>query len=102
MKKRYDFTLKFKVITLSHLLKSLLRTLFILKGVWTQIYAVVHNAIDWEQILTSSKNFDEKAKDAIDAVNSVANKHVPYKLASRKKQKLLDKSRITPGILKSI
>ena len=58
--------------------------------------------IDWEQILISGKSLDEKAKDAIDAVNNVANKHVPKKLASRKKQKLLDKPWITSGILKSI
>ena len=35
-------------------------------------------------------------------MNNVANKHVPKKLASRKKQKLLDKPWITSGILKSI
>ena len=58
--------------------------------------------IDWEQMLTSGKSLDEKAKDAIDAVINVANKHVSYKLASRKKQKLVDKPWITPGILKSI
>ena len=60
------------------------------------------NILDWDDLLSSSKSLDEKAHDAINAINFVITKHAPMKIASRAKQKQLAKPWLTKGLIKSI
>ena len=59
-------------------------------------------SIDWHSILDPDESLNDKAHEAISTLNVIVDKHAPIRLASRSKQKLLDKPWLTKGILKSI
>ena len=59
-------------------------------------------AIDWNGITGQCSDLHEITTCTIDALQSIVDKHAPMKQASRNKRRLLQKPRITKGILKSI
>ena len=57
-------------------------------------------SIDWHSVLDPDKSLNDKNPEAISTLNVIVEKHAPIRLASRTKQKLLNKPWLTNGILK--
>ena len=57
------------------------------------------NLIDWQEILRTDKNLNEKVQDAIEALNKIVEKHAPMKQATQTKQKEFNKPWLTKGSL---